>query len=238
MDTIVQDPEVHELVKKISLRYLLNTYFFFKPSVSQTEMGKRFNVGQMTVSRMLTKEYEIKDEWIPVVFDMMCELSRLGIREYAGQLSVLASKCEKAIIFSEYEDISSITYEQILLKESEDFERIDISLYGFKYFSWDRKITWAFVRAQDIRKKFFHAHDLRGESLESYLERYFPKRTDRVTLYVTDKATYEIVLRWYSQMNWKDSVTDYLRDQKHAVMWIDLEQKSVAKYEELTPDNK
>ena len=74
--------------------------------------------------------------------------------------------------------------------------------------------------------------------MESYLERYFPKRTDRVTLYVTDKATYEIVLRWYSQINWKDSVTDYLKGQKHAVMWIDLEQKSVAKYEELIPDSK
>jgi len=231
MDTIIQNPEVQELVKGVSLRHLLNVYFFFKPNVSQTEMGKRLNVGQMTISRMLTKEYAVRDEWIPTVFDMMCEVDRLGIREYVGQLQRLAQNCKEAIIFSEYEDISSIICEQILHDESEDFERTDISVDGFKFFSWDEKLTWAFVRAQNI---FETAYSIQIRTDELSVA-FFPKRTDRVTFYATDKKSFEMTLQWYSQINWNDSATDYLRAQRHSIAWVDLEQKTIKKHIECKP---
>lgn len=227
MDTIVQDPEVQKLVKGVSLRYLLNAYFFFKPNVSQTEMGKRLNVGQMTISRMLTKEYEVRDEWVPAVFDMLCELNQLGIKKYASKVKMLQTTCENIALLSQFEEISSFIYEYILSKESKDFERMDISRNGFRYFSWEKKITWAFVNVSYLRKQATPWRASKGAELESRLEVYFPKRTDRVTLFVTNAEDFEYARDWYNSLDWTDSGTNYLLEQEHTIMQIDIEEKSI-----------
>lgn len=236
MDDLFRKSDYFSTLKAVNLRLLLNTYLFLKPGASQQELAQRLNLGPMTVSRMLTKEYPIKDEWLPVMTDMLRELHELRIDEYAGELTQLSRQCGMVGMTEQNSVSSKLIYKLLLADISSDFEEIDVSQAGFRYFSWEQKTTWMFVNASWIMMDPV-LHSQFFTDFPTELKKIVPKRTDNVTIIAVNDIEFDVAVRWYRLLDWKNPSIAYLKNQQHSVVLLDVEKGHILKNQKIDPIN-
>lgn len=220
----IYDRSLRKILKDINLQSLIGTYMAVHPYTSQLAIAKRFGVGQMTISRILSNGHKVKEEWIPVIIEMLHELNDANVSAYAQRVSEVADVCDRLFGLDRSQIACQIVFDEILSNEQNKYEVETIAPRAFQLADHEAKTRWYF---HDV---FWITQD----NPEPYkpsdmMLRVFPTQADRVTLYATNETEFQRAKQWYSFMhNWISGASfKYLNNQSHRLILIDIETRKL-----------